>query len=304
MPRTISAKPIFTISIDFELAWGFILHQDNYILNVLKSDPDCGWSAVISLLKLLEKYNIKATWGTVGHLLLDDDELLPRDLPQFRENWIDWSFYNNLASNHLYYARDLCKKVLASSINHEIGLHSFMHIPFDRCSPIVAEAEIRLGLDIMKRYSIIPKSFIFPENLISQVGLLKDHGFSIYRGDNNYVFDNIYDSLRGRIVNNFDKLIGYPVLPQQRGGIWEIKPSTFAAIKIPYLNKPMSLLYRGKIGVNRAIESKKIYHIWLHPWNLLLYDWLEEDLDIFFKFIASKRTENQLEIRTMSELVL
>jgi hypothetical protein len=65
---------------------------------------------------------------------------------------------------------------------------------------------------------------------------------------------------------------------------------------------PQSLLLRGKIGLDRAIKDKKVFHIWLHPWNLLCYDRLREDLEKMLKYVSKRRDEGKIKVMTMNEL--
>jgi hypothetical protein len=65
---------------------------------------------------------------------------------------------------------------------------------------------------------------------------------------------------------------------------------------------PQSLLFRGKIGLDRAIKEKKVFQIWLHPWNLLSYPRLKGDLEKMLKYVTKRRDEGKLEIMTMGEL--
>ena len=61
-------KPIFVISLDLELGWGFISNPENEALSLLNKDPQSGRGNIELLLSLLQKYNIPATWAAVGHL--------------------------------------------------------------------------------------------------------------------------------------------------------------------------------------------------------------------------------------------
>jgi hypothetical protein len=61
------------------------------------------------------------------------------------------------------------------------------------------------------------------------------------------------------------------------------------------------VLPRAKLGLYRAIKSKKVFHVFLHPHNLLRYSSLKDDLDRFLTFVAKKRDEGKIEVMTMGE---
>ena len=64
---------------------------------------------------------------------------------------------------------------------------------------------------------------------------------------------------------------------------------------------PQSLLSRAKLGLEKTIRNKRVFNIFLHPWNLLLYKRLESDLETFFKYVSKKRDKGELEVLTMGK---
>jgi len=290
-------KPVFIISLDTELAWGFILEPRHKFLALLQSEPARARGTIDLLLNLFEKYDIPATWAVVGHLFLDSDEgkvMFHQEMPQFKEGWLDWDLYSSIRNTPLYYGRDMVEKILASSVKHEIGLHSLFHIPFSQCSQEVAKAEIKQGVELAQRLGITPKSFVFPENSIGHVDVLKSHGFQIYRG----IDAKRYDTPQGFLNRAIDWAIVLPVLPLQKDNLWEIPGSMyFCEPKIPF-----SVLPRARLGLNRAIRANKVFHISLHPWSLLVQPSLHKILDKFLALVAKKRDEGKLQVMTMGEL--
>ncbi len=295
-------KPIFILSVDLELAWGYILYPEGKALALLRSDPDQGRGAVNFLINVLEKYDIPATWAVVGQLLLGKGQgkgIISPEMPQFKEGWLDWDFYRKVCDSPLYYGVDIIDRILKSSVKHEIGLHSFSHTLFSQCSRDVARAEVEQGLKAVKRFGINPVSFVFPENEIGYVDLLKENGFQIYRGD---------DLTRGKknqklLIRKFnqaiDEVIASPVEPKWMSGIWEIPGSMlFCDSQLPF-----TLLPRARFGLSRAVRANKVFHIWLHPRNLLSYKRLAKDLERFLALVAQKKYEGKLEVMTMGGLV-
>jgi len=294
-------KPVFIISLDTELAWGFILEPRHKFLALLQSEPARARGTIDLLLNLFEKYDIPATWAVVGHLFLNSDEgkvMFHQEMPQFKEGWLDWDFYSGIRDTPLYYGRDMVEKILANSVKHEIGLHSLFHISFSQCSREVAKAEIEQGVELAQRLGITPKSFVFPGNYIGHVDVLKSYGFQIYRSKDAGRYD-IAQSFLVRSMNRaIDKAIAPPVLPSRKNSLWEISGSTYFCDS----KTPFTLLPRAKLGLNRAIRANTVFHIWLHPWSLLDQPSLEKILGKFLTLVAKKRDEDKLQVMTMGEL--
>lgn len=92
-------------------------------------------------------------------------------------------------------------------------------------------------------------------------------------------------------------MIAPPTEPKWMDGVWEIPSSMFFCD--PQIK--FSVLPRAKIGLYRAMRSKKVFHIWLHPHNLLMYPSLKDDLDKFLAHVSKKRDEGEIEVMTMGE---
>ena len=68
------SKPIFIISLDTELLWGYVAHPTLKAVRLMENDSRKVRGCVDILLNLFEKHNIPATWAIVGHLFLDHCE--------------------------------------------------------------------------------------------------------------------------------------------------------------------------------------------------------------------------------------
>lgn len=92
-------------------------------------------------------------------------------------------------------------------------------------------------------------------------------------------------------------MIAPPTEAKWKDGIWEIPSSMyFCDPQIKF-----SVLPRAKLGLYRAMRSKKVFHVFLHPHNLLMYPSLKDDLDMFLAFVKKKRNEGKIEVMTMGE---
>ena len=76
--------PFFTISLDFELFWGVfdVMQIETYGRNILG-----GRKAIPLLLSLFKKYNIHATWATVGMVSFENKKELLNYLPDTKASY-------------------------------------------------------------------------------------------------------------------------------------------------------------------------------------------------------------------------
>ncbi len=292
-------KPIFIISLDVELMWGFAAYHPHTNIGLLKRDDMKGRGCIDILLNLFEKHNIPATWAIVGHLFLDqckkEDGIPHKDLPRFKHDWYSADPCTDIQKDPLYYGRDIIEKILSNRIGHEIGYHSFSHVDFSECSREVAEAEIKKSDKLAKEFEITLKSFVFPENKIGHIDVLKEHGFKIYRGKNLGRYDLSQSFLIRKFNGGIEKVVAPPAESEWMDGIWMIPSSMFFCD--PQIK--FSVLPRAKMGLYRAIRAKKVFHVFLHPHNLLLYPSLKNDLDRFLEIVAKKRDEGRIKVMTM-----
>lgn len=277
------------------------MHPEHRILRWLEADPRHGRGVLELLLNLLDQYRIPATWATVGHLFLKPGEsqhYVFREMPQFKGGLIDWDFYSRVRDSPLYCAPDVIERIVDSPTHHEIGLHSFSHIPFSVCDEPVAELEVKLGADMARKWGVIPRSFVFPGNRIGHVSVLSNHGIDIYRGKDAGRYREGSGLLMRYITGAIDKVIAPPVVPGRRTSIWEIPGSMYFYDS----QMPFTLLPRARLGLSRAIHANKVFHIWLHPWSLVQQESLYKALGDFLALVVQKRDSGDLQVMTMGEL--
>ena len=295
-------KPVFVISLDVELLWGLIHEDAKSCITLLINDPQNGRGAIDFLLSVFEKYDIPATWAIVGHLFLDSCEgkegVAHKGMPRPKEDWYSVDPCTDVHSAPLYYGSDIIEKVLSSPIKHDIGYHSFSHPLFTECRREVAQAEVEIGIKLAQRFGIVLKSFVFPRNQVAYVDILRGNGFQIYRGATQRHWNSGQSFPKRCLSGGIDKIIASPVMPLWEDGIWQIPGSMlFYDSQIPF-----SLLPRARLGIERAIWGNKVFHIFLHPHNLLAQLALGKMLDDFLSTVARKRDEGKLQVMTMAGL--
>ncbi|MCP4047428.1 MAG: polysaccharide deacetylase, partial [Gammaproteobacteria bacterium] len=77
-------KGIFTVSLDFELYWGF---RDKRTIREYEENLRGVEKAIEGTLGLFDKYDIHATWAIVGFLFAQDIEELKAFSPQQKPNY-------------------------------------------------------------------------------------------------------------------------------------------------------------------------------------------------------------------------
>jgi len=125
--------------------------------------------------------------------------------------------------------------LLKSSVKHDIGAHGYYHKNFKNLSHDEAENELKLISDGMKKFGIIPRSFVFPRNNVAHLDLLEKYGYKCYRGD--------------------DLGLGM----EKRGQLCNIRPS--------YLIDPSTNFKLLKMTINLCIAKRLPFHVWFHSWN-------------------------------------
>ncbi|MFC1937656.1 polysaccharide deacetylase family protein [Chloroflexota bacterium] len=302
MKKDSLVAPIFIVSLDTELLWGYVRYPQDRVAKLLSQDRDKGRGSIDTLLQLFNKYSIPATWAIVGHLFLDhcacEDGMPHKNMPRFRDDWYHCDPCTDIQRNPLYYGADIVQRIMSSDLAHEIGYHSFSHVPFSECSREVAKAEIEKGVELARSLGIALKSFVFPENSINHLDILRDYGFLIYRGANKPERKPGQHFLSWAPVSAFSRILVPPVEPSWKDGIWEIPSSMyFYDQRFPY-----TLVQRAKNGIRKAIGERKVFHLYLHPENLLMEHSLAEKLDNVLAFVARQRERGNLVVTTMGEL--
>jgi hypothetical protein len=249
------------------------------------------------LLSVLAKYEIPATWAVTGDFLLDPSYKPSNSEHKSRSN--DLSCIDTCTDSWdstLFFEEDILKTIISSEVNHELGYHSFSHPVFPQIRKQIADSEVRTGAEMAEHFGIVLKSFVFPQNKIAHIDVLKKYGLLVYRGET-----LMQSNLRSHVLNKanglINEIIAPPVMPEWKNGIWEIPSSMYFADP----KHPFSLLPRAKLGLWRAIRSNMVFHVWMHPWNLLQYTSLGRDFKLFMDYVSKKRNEGKIEVRTMGD---
>ena len=252
---------VIIISADFELAWAWRFakvtkdpksESEAYAKKARKNIP--------VLLSLCEEFNIPITWGTVGHLFLEECKRNQAGIAHpeisrlnYFENswwkydkgdWFDLDPCSSLQEDDAWYAPDLIQKILDSPVNHEMGTHTFSHIDCtdQHCPPSVIEDELVACQKAADKFNVQLESFIFPGHTMGNFETIRKCG---------------YTSVRTNYINE----IGYPVKDEY--GLWRF-PATAEIIMKPSYSKGYNL-YRYRKIIARTVKNKALTNLWFHP---------------------------------------
>ncbi|MGI9146214.1 MAG: polysaccharide deacetylase [Chloroflexota bacterium] len=201
LPYPDGRRAAVVIVADFELAWAWRYARERSPLSLALKKAAQGRKNVGSLLNLCDQFGVPITWAVVGHLMLDHclrvggvaHPELPR-LPFFtNERWAygqgDWFDFDPALTDTTdptwaaWYAPDLVRAIIDRPTRHELGCHSFSHIPFDEhlCPVDVVRGELQQCVALANQWGVELRSFVFPGNIPGHRASLREAGFTSYR---------------------------------------------------------------------------------------------------------------------------
>ncbi len=318
-PSTLE-RGVFTISLDFELIWGTL---DLFGPQGFRHAYEIERKEVIDrLLALFVEFEVPATWCMLGHLFLDrcsseggskHPEIVRPHHAWHPEDWFLHDPCRNEESDPLFYGRSLLEKIRACPVPQEIGSHSFSHVIFSDggCSRETAESEVAASVRAAREVGVDLRSFAFPRNQVGHLEVLRDYGFTCYRGPDPLWYEqgsgrkaakrlaHLWDVLRAS-----EPPVGLPQLTSV--GIWNI-PGSMIYFPMHGLRRyiPISLRVRRAVkGLEAAAREKRIFHLWFHPTNLAFQ--MEQMLDglrAILEHAATLRANDALTFLPMGALV-
>lgn len=292
------------ISVDAELAWGS--HDFESVPTDRVESARDGW---LMLLELFERYDTPATWAIVGHLFLSDCDGEHSEHPSLA-GWFDADPGGPADSNERWFANGLVESLEASPVDHDIGGHSYSHRQLSpELSTEIADAEIAETAIAAAEFGLELDSFVHPGNVIGHRDVLAEHGFTCYRGRRP---ERPHD---GTPVEPVRKLLSGTVSGAPR--LVEPTIDAYGLVNVPaslYLfdidgtpSRVMDRLgsdpvvRRAKAGIDAAVEHDGVYHLWLHPNNLV------EPPDVrrverVLEHVAAVRRSTDLTVETMASV--
>lgn len=234
--------------------------------------------------------------------------------PQHRWQQGDWFEHDpsgDEASDPIFYGRELVEQVIAAEVSHEIGCHGFSHVIFGDpgCSRETAESEVRASVDAARGLGVEMRSFAFPRNQAGHLDVLREHGFTCFRG-REPAWHGGGGGAAGRsrrAAHLLDVLTARtpPVVsPRLEGGLVNVPGSMmYFPMHGRRRHIPISRrLERMRRGVDRAVRERKLFHLWFHPTNLAdETETMLGGLRSLLIEVAKRRDRNELEVMTMAQ---
>ena len=288
-----SKKPLFVVSLDFELFWGMF---DKVTLESYGENVRGVHSAIPQMLALFERYKIHATWASVGLLMCEDKSemlsLLPGKDKQPQYSNMSASSYSHIANANLgqnaqddpyHYGAHLVQKIL--SVPHqELASHTFSH--FYILDEIISDtsafaADCGAFANASRKFNTPITSIVFPRNQLNDAALrtAASYGFTAYRGNPPHMLysektesaqTNLF--LRAlRLIDAYLNISGhhtYMLSNKNTHGLCNVPASRFLRPYTPSLRFLEKLrIARIKKSMTHAAKYGEIFHLWWHPHN-------------------------------------
>jgi peptidoglycan/xylan/chitin deacetylase (PgdA/CDA1 family) len=272
----------FVISLDFELFWGV---SDVHTIGSYGKNIEGSLTAIPRLLRLFRRYQIHATWATVGMVMCRDlsqwQQIRPSTHPAYTRTKCSTYSAAALASEYpdLFFARPLVEQILATP-DQELATHTYSHFYCGEhgATPEQFAADLACANQIGAELGVKYRSIVFPRNQVKKEYLpeLSNAGIAVFRGNpEHWLYADGHctpGGIAGRAVRFADtwvdltgKHVGFPA---RQGGAVNLPASMFFR---PWSRRLQHLeglrLRRLKNGMSAAAHSGGVFHLWWHPHN-------------------------------------
>jgi peptidoglycan/xylan/chitin deacetylase (PgdA/CDA1 family) len=279
------------ISLDTELAWGRLSHDK---ATPLSEDESAGRNAIKYILDVFDTHQIPATWGIVGHLLLDSCN----EETHYRAPYIDAvDPGTDQDTNPLYYAPEILNWIQTADVSHEVAGHSFSHPRFGEIDRSQAQTELEAMVRAFEDRGVSIESIIHPGIDLAHLDLLKAYGISCYSGASAVSNCTIKTGLP-KLLRRDRELVSIPTI--------EPIEDEYGMVRIPrsrslrderwgWLNP-----YRLKRALK--VNDDGMLHLSFHPHNIV-YDWfLRHTLSKIAKILSEAESKGTIEICTFEQV--
>ncbi len=314
----------FTISLDLELFWGV---RDKRTVQGYEKNLTGVATAVDAMLAQFCQYAVRATWSTVGLLMVVDIEEARRDQPKLKPMYEDSNLspyhYINAQWNSEYdgfhFANDIVEKIIQSP-GQSVGTHTFSHYYAKEKGQSIAE--FKADLSCAQAVSTVPlNSIVFPRNQYraDYVEVLPEFDIHSYRGNEvSWLYKSAESDDQGlfkrslRLLDSYINLTGnnttswseiaasYPYnIPSSRFlRPWNKKLAPFDFVKLARMKRAMTY----------AAKHHEVFHLWWHPHNFGVN--LNENIEMLrhvlehYKFLHQKYGMRSLSMEDISEMLM
>ena len=317
--ETDSGEATFVLSLDTELIWGTFRMWSPAQFEAKYPNVRV---TISNILRLLERYEVSATWAVVGHLFLERCErdaagvahpdLVHPSQSFCHEDWYSRDPCGDSAGDHLWYGPDILDMIQGASVSQEIGSHSFGHPLYGdtEFSREAAAADLDACLAVARLRGIELRSFVYPGNSVAFQELLRERGFRAFRGIGPE--EGRIRSLPARLqrparlatqVLGTKPQVGRPT--EELPGLWDIPASMLLLTRtgLRRLSTRHARLRKARAGIATARRQGSVFHLWTHPWNFADDPGFHLDvLDEILEGVARDRDAGLLRVETMGSM--
>lgn len=321
MSILLKSKGTLLISLDFELFWGV---QDGHTFDTYGENVLGGRKAIPKLLELFKKYDIHASWATVGMMFAEGKDELIRFSPKSEmrphyDNTILSAYRvldgmgDNEDEDKYFYGLSLIE--LVSKYPHqEIASHTFSHYYAREAGQSLGEFEsdIRAAKNIADAKGYNVRTLVFPRNQSNDAynNVMLESGYIAYRGEEEDWIHRIPVNIIKRIFRLSDSYINlagsecYSKDDFKKGQLHNFRGSRFLR---PYNHKLRLIegmkLRRVKGQMKHAAKKGEIFHLWWHPHNIGVDTEKNlENITELLKYYDMLRQKYGMESKNMLEL--
>lgn len=312
------------LSLDFEMMWGIIdcFSPEKYGRSNVEHVPE----VIRRIVELLEKYNAKATFGTVGFILAGNIERIKANIPDSKPSYQNTalSAYENNYIDEItarypqqFFANESVE-LLKQSKQVEIGSHTYCHYYCWEKGQTIAqfEADMKKGVEIAMERGIEQVSIIFPRNQVTEdyLGVCCKYGIIAYRGNAKRFFEQTHSKLARlknkvmRLLDTYISVAGNASIPYNEIDVKELPVNIPASRLLRPYNKNLAFLESLKLRrirkeIKYAAMHKELYHLWWHPHNFgANIDENVKMLEQILESFAGCREKYGMRAMTMQEL--
>lgn len=291
------------ISVDAELGWGFHDLDPSAKADRIAAGRR-GWR---QLLSLFDDYQVPATWAVVGHLFLDDCDGFHEGHPT-PDGWFmrdrEWR-----SRPDLRLGGDLVSDLLSSSVDHDVGCHTFSHVICSNAwvTAEVLRAELAASAAAARPHDVTFRSFVYPRNAVTYPEVLAEFDYTSYRGPAPRNPTGLRRPVGKLLDTAFPRRIPLVHPTVDENGLVNLPASLFLfglqgwtrATLSPVFGDPVVRQVMG--ATDRAARRDGVLHLWLHPNNLLDERDVARVRDIL-AYVRRQADETDLTVRTMRDV--
>lgn len=270
------------LSLDFELFWGV---AESRTVASYRENVEGVWTAIPKMLDTFRRFDVKATWATVGMLMCHNyahwRDIRPNLMPGYVSNKSSTYALDAVVRENprIFFARPLVEQILATP-GQELGGHSYSHFYCAEAgvTPEQFAADLVCAREVASDFGISYRSFVFPCNQVRAEFLveLTKAGYRVFRGNpQHWLYStghHVNAGWVGRGVRLADTYLPISRSNTSRPIIEEALVNSRASFFLRPWSRRLSWLeplrlQRLKRAMLAAAQTGEDFHLWWHPHN-------------------------------------